>query len=38
VEGREVRYPDYTRALVKLSRGGGDAVVVREFDLEGRRS
>lgn len=26
--------PDYNRALVSLSRGGADAVVVREFDLE----
>jgi prolyl oligopeptidase len=26
--------PDYKRALVSLSRGGADAVVVREFDLE----
>ena len=25
-------YPDYDRFLVNLSRGGGDAVVVREFD------
>lgn len=25
--------PQYTRALVKLSRGGGDAVVVREYDV-----
>jgi prolyl oligopeptidase len=25
--------PKYTRALVKLSRGGGDAVVVREYDV-----
>jgi len=25
-------YPDYDRFLVRLSRGGGDAVVVREFD------
>jgi prolyl oligopeptidase len=25
--------PDLTRCLVSLSRGGGDAVVVREFDL-----
>jgi len=32
-KGAQVRYPDYTRALVHLSRGGGDAVVVREFDL-----
>jgi prolyl oligopeptidase len=26
--------PDYKRALVSLSRGGADAVVVREFDLD----
>jgi prolyl oligopeptidase len=32
-KGAEVRYPDYTRAIVNLSRGGGDAVVAREFDL-----
>ncbi|MFD3696916.1 prolyl oligopeptidase family protein [Streptomyces sp. NPDC058646] len=35
--GARVRYPDYERALVKLSREGSDAVVVREFDL-GTRS
>jgi prolyl oligopeptidase len=29
----ETRYPDYTRSLVRLTRGGGDATVVREFDL-----
>lgn len=27
--------PDYQRCLVSLSRGGADAVVVREFDLPG---
>jgi prolyl oligopeptidase len=32
-KGAAVRYPDYTGALVHLSRGGGDAIVVREFDL-----
>ena len=32
-KGASTRYPDYTRSLVSLSRGGGDAVVVREFDL-----
>ncbi len=32
-KGAQVRYPNYTRALVSLSRGGGDAVVVREFDM-----
>lgn len=26
--------PDYKRALLRLSPGGGDAVVIREFDLE----
>lgn len=31
--GAAVRYPDYSRALVQLSRGGADATVVREFDL-----
>ncbi|WP_420791384.1 prolyl oligopeptidase family serine peptidase [Actinomycetospora lutea] len=31
--GAGVRYPDYSRALVQLSRGGADATVVREFDL-----
>ncbi|MBK1713899.1 prolyl oligopeptidase family serine peptidase [Rubrivivax gelatinosus] len=29
--------PDYRRCLVKLSRGGADAHVVREFDIETRR-
>ncbi len=28
--------PDYTRALVSLSRGGADAVVIREFDVDAR--
>jgi prolyl oligopeptidase len=36
-KGWQCRYPDYRRCLVNLSRGGGDAVVVREFDLEQRR-
>ncbi|MFF1925747.1 prolyl oligopeptidase family protein [Streptomyces sp. NPDC058221] len=31
--GARVRHPAYDRALVCLSRDGGDAVVVREFDL-----
>ncbi|RQV92194.1 MAG: S9 family peptidase [Calditrichaeota bacterium] len=26
-------YPDYNKCMVNLSRGGGDAVVIREFDL-----
>lgn len=29
--------PDHRRGLVQLSRGGADATVVREFDLEERR-
>lgn len=31
--GAEVIEPELTRALVSLSRGGSDAVVVREFDM-----
>jgi prolyl oligopeptidase len=29
--------PDYRHCLVRLSRGGSDAVVIREFDLQGKR-
>ncbi|MEV4941032.1 prolyl oligopeptidase family serine peptidase [Streptomyces zaomyceticus] len=32
-DGARVLRPTYDRALVRLSRDGGDAVVVREFDL-----
>src|SRR5215218_10429984 len=32
----QVLEPSYRRGLVELSRGGADAVVVREFDLEQR--
>ncbi|MER5203349.1 prolyl oligopeptidase family serine peptidase [Streptomyces sp. NPDC002825] len=35
-DGATVRRPAYDRALVRLSRDGGDAVVVREFDLARR--
>lgn len=35
--GAQVLGPRYDRALLKLSRGGADAVVVREFDLAKRR-
>ncbi|AMU22792.1 prolyl oligopeptidase family serine peptidase [Mycobacteroides abscessus] len=35
--GAAVLRPDFRRALVSLSRGGSDAVVVREFDLETRQ-
>jgi prolyl oligopeptidase len=31
--GATVIEPEFTRALVSLSRGGSDAVIVREFDL-----
>ncbi|MBL4639402.1 MAG: S9 family peptidase, partial [Kordiimonadaceae bacterium] len=31
-KGRECLPPDFGRCLVSLSRGGGDAVVVREYD------
>ena len=33
-KGYDVLYPTYDRCLVSLSRGGADAVVVREFDLK----
>ncbi len=33
-KGAAVLRPEYRLALVQLSRGGADAVVVREFDLE----
>ncbi len=31
-KGRDCLAPDFSRCLIRLSRGGGDAVVVREFD------
>lgn len=34
--GANVIEPDHTRALISLSRGGSDAVVVREFDMAAR--
>ncbi|WP_322986465.1 prolyl oligopeptidase family serine peptidase [Streptomyces sp. S584] len=34
--GAQVRHPDHDRALVHLSRDGGDATVVREFGLATR--
>lgn len=36
-KGAVVLRPDYRRGLVELSRGGADAVVVREFDLDALR-
>lgn len=33
-KGASGLYPDYRRFLVSLSKGGGDAVVIREYDTE----
>jgi len=33
-KGANGLYPSYDRFLIELSRGGGDAVVIREFDVE----
>ncbi|MFI5504840.1 prolyl oligopeptidase family protein [Corynebacterium kutscheri] len=35
-KGAHVRFPEADLALVRLSRGGSDAVVIREFDIEAR--
>ncbi|MGZ5105311.1 MAG: prolyl oligopeptidase family serine peptidase [Usitatibacter sp.] len=35
-KGAKCLYPDYRRCLVALSRGGADAVEIREFDTERR--
>lgn len=35
-EGADVLKPDYDRCLISLSRGGADAAVVREFDLNSK--
>lgn len=35
-KGAEVLFPTHDRCLISLSRGGADAVVVREFDLNER--
>ena len=32
--GADVIEPDHTRALISLSRGGSDAAIVREFDMQ----
>jgi prolyl oligopeptidase len=34
--GADVIEPEYTRALITLSRGGSDAAIVREFDMRTR--
>ncbi len=36
-QGAATLPPDHARALVRLSRGGSDAAVLREFDLPSRR-
>ena len=36
-KGYDVLYPTYDRCLISLSRGGADAVVVREFDLNSKQ-
>ena len=35
-QGASTLLPDHHRALLRLSRGGGDAVVLREFDMGAR--
>lgn len=35
--GTDILEPDHARALVTLSRGGSDAAVIREFDMESRQ-
>ncbi len=34
--GADLLFPDYARALIRLSPDGGDAVVIREFDLKSK--
>lgn len=36
-KGDQILYPTYDRCLVSLSRGGADASVIREFDLNTRQ-
>jgi len=36
-KGYDILYPTYDRCLLFLSRGGADAVVVREFDMKTRQ-
>jgi prolyl oligopeptidase len=36
-KGYDILYPKYDRCLLHLSRGGADAMVVREFDLPTKR-
>jgi prolyl oligopeptidase len=32
-KGASGLYPEYNKFLVSLSKGGGDAVIIREFDV-----
>jgi len=36
-KGANGLYPDYDKFMVSLSKGGGDAVEIREFDVAGKR-
>ncbi|PWK17937.1 prolyl oligopeptidase family serine peptidase [Xanthomarina spongicola] len=36
-KGSSGLYPDYNRFLVRLSKGGGDAVVTKEFDVNSKQ-
>ncbi|HET9118630.1 MAG TPA: S9 family peptidase, partial [Pseudonocardiaceae bacterium] len=36
-QGAQCLRPDYRRALISLSRGGADAAVIREFDIDRRQ-
>lgn len=36
-QGFDTLYPDHQRCLISLSRGGADAAVVREFDLQAKQ-
>ena len=35
--GALIRFPDHSRALIRLSPDGGDAVTLREFDINAKR-
>ncbi|WP_372947712.1 prolyl oligopeptidase family serine peptidase [Mariniphaga sp.] len=35
-KGASGLYPDYNKFLVSLSKGGGDAVIIREFDVQSK--
>src|SRR5690606_14073484 len=35
-KGASGLYPDYNKFLVNLSKGGGDAIIIREFDVRSK--